>query len=326
MPKTFYKGWYDGVPNESSGNVVFSYWNHVVNEYPQWGENENDVSRYTVDHYIKALEAYMDAHTENDPNKKFIIDIPLTEVYDDGYDPDTGKYIPIFKKIDFIRKLVFYMDLDPRVVAWYFADEPEVWGYDEVVNGVEISRYPELSYLFLKNRYLSIKDLTEKPIIAIFCDTVLFKKRYEKSIQEHGAFFDIFAFDHYPYTAHPEYDYSLKKVKDFIKIRNNINPSLPILFVGQGNGYYEGVNENARVPNKYEHTKLYNEFAKNATNKYGYLLWSWSYSDSEAKENGNWILNQIDNGTAIPEVIENPSVPKRTFWTKFLEIIKRIFF
>jgi hypothetical protein len=327
MAKTFYKGWYDGIPNESKGNIVFSYWNHVVNTYPQWGEDHNDVSRYSAKHYIEALKVYMDAHSEKNEDVKFIIDIPLTEVYNGGYDPETGKDIPIFKTYEFIRQIVLTFERDRRVVAWYMADEPEVWGYSEVVLGAPINTNPELSYLFLKNRYQSIKELTFKSVIVIFCDTVLYKKRYEKDILTNGAFFDIFAFDHYPFASHPEYDFSLRKIGDFIKLRNQINPKMPILFVGQGNGYFEGVNNNARVPNEYEHIKLFNEFANKANNKYGYMLWSWTYADKEAKTNGNNLLDKIDeNGTPIPQVTNNPTVPKITFWTRLSNFFKKIFF
>jgi len=95
-----YYGWYDPNP-EHLGTIALSYWNHVVNTYPSKGKDQNDLIRYSKEHYVQACKDYMDAHTSILPDRKFIIDIPLSEVYSDGIKVAEDGYtenIPSMKK------------------------------------------------------------------------------------------------------------------------------------------------------------------------------------------------------------------------------------
>jgi hypothetical protein len=291
-----YYGWYDGSP-KSQGNVVLSYWNYIVNEYPSVGEDQNDLSRYSKSHYVEACKRYMDEHTKVHPDRKFFIDIPLAEVYyvgtrlaDDGFKEN----IPVWKTLDWIEYVVRELDTDERVLGWYHADEPEVWGYREIVNGNVTNSNPKLEYDFLRNRYWHIKGNSQKPILAVFCDTKLFIDNYYNKILETGPFFDIFGFDYYPFSLtnkslDPNSQINTKKFRDFINISSNIRNDMPILYVGQGSGSKEF---NTRNPTLDEHKTLFKTFIQNCPKerRFGYLLWSYSYADSLSKVNGDIAL------------------------------------
>ena len=284
-------GWYNGTPT-SNGNVVLTYWNKIVNDYPSVGENGNDPKRYSKEHYVKAVKRFIDDHLKENPNRKFIIDIPVAEVWwkgtqiaEDGFE----EVIPEWKTIKWIQYVISKLDSNPHIIGWYHADEPEVWGYREVVNGNPISNAPIIPHKYLKERYDSIKLISEKPVISVFCDVPLFYKRYYTDIKTYGAFFDIFGFDHYPFLIRGN-DGSLDKIKQFINIATEINPLIPIMFVGQGSGSDEF---NTRVPNLKEHQQLYTEFTKWCPphRRYGYLLWAHDYGTNEATVLGDFVLN-----------------------------------
>jgi hypothetical protein len=288
-------GWYDS-PVLAEGNLVLCYWNHIVNEYPSQGVDHNDVRRYTKEHYVQACKDYMDAHVVVNPTRRFIIDLPLTEVYhageriaEDGY----TEVIPIWKTPEWISYVVQELDSDPRVVGWYHADEPEVWGYREVVNGNVVNTSPKVPYTFLKERYDLLKSLSQKPVIAVFCDTPLFKVRFQNDIKQSGKFFDIFGFDYYPFTPSNK-TVDETKFKQFIDIANGIDSRMEILFVGQGSG---GVQFNNRPPTLQEHETLFKTFIKYCPpiKRYGYLLWSANreYITPEAMNIGNQALTRI---------------------------------
>jgi hypothetical protein len=284
-------GWYNGTPT-SNGNVVLTYWNKIVNDYPSVGESHNDPKRYSKEHYVKAVKRFIDDHLKENPNRKFIIDIPVAEVWwkgtriaEDGFE----EVIPDWKTIQWIQYVISKLDSNPHIIGWYHTDEPEVWGYREVVNGNPISNAPIIPYYLLKQRYDSIKLISEKPVIAVFCDVPLFYKRYYTDIKTYGAFFDVFGFDHYPFLVRGK-DHSLDKIKDFINTATEINPLIPIMFVGQGSGSDEF---NTRVPNLKEHQQLYTEFTKWCPphRRYAYLLWAHDYGTNEATVLGDFVLN-----------------------------------
>jgi hypothetical protein len=157
------------------------------------------------------------------------------------------------------------------------------------VNGNPISNAPIIPHKYLKERYDSIKLISEKPVISVFCDVSIFCKRYYTDIKTYGAFFDVFGFDHYPFLVRGN-DGSLDKIKQFINIATEINPLIPIMFVGQGSGSDEF---NTRVPNLKEHQQLYTEFTKWCPphRRYGYLLWAHDYGTNEATVLGDFVLN-----------------------------------
>lgn len=288
-------GWYDGSPN-TEGTVALHYWNNIVNEYALEGEDQNSSIRYTKEHYVNACRNYMDKHTEVNLGKKFIIDIPLAEVWYneaitaiDGY----SQNVPIWKTPEWIEYVIKELDPDPRVIGWYQADEPEVWGYREVVNGNVVNNNPEIRYSFLRSRYLVIRSLTRKPIHAVFCDVSLYSQRYREKVLEVGPFFDVFMFDYYPFTPlNDKVDKS--KFKEFIKIVDEIDSNMPVMFVGQGSG---GLEFNNRVPTVSEHEELFKEFIRHCprSRRYGYLLWSAnpSYASPKAIAHGEIALKYI---------------------------------
>jgi hypothetical protein len=288
-------GWYDS-PILVHGNLILSYWNHVVNQFPSIGIDQNDVRRYTKEHYVDACREYINSHTYIHPNRKFIIDLPLAEVYSDGERIAEDGYtevIPIWKTTEWLNYVIQELDSDPRVIGWYHADEPEVWGYREVVNGNIVNTSPAITYSFLKERYDSIKQVSKKPVFAVFCDTSLFKARYLEHIKSKGKFFDVFGFDYYPFT--PTNDkVDERKIKDFISIAGSIDRSMPIMFVGQGSG---GQVFNNRPPTLKEHETLFKAFIKHCPveKRFAYLLWSGSttYVTSKALNTGNTALTKL---------------------------------
>jgi hypothetical protein len=140
----------------------------------------------------------------------------------------------------------------------------------------------------LKQRYDSIKLISDKPVIAVFCDVPLFYKRYYTDIKTYGAFFDVFGFDHYPFLVRGK-DHSLDKIKQFINTSNKINPAIPIMFVGQGSGSDEF---NTRSPNLQEHQQLYTEFTKwcPPSKRFAYLLWAYDWADDNSVRLGEYVL------------------------------------
>jgi hypothetical protein len=288
--KTKLFGWYNGSP-QSTGNVVLTYWNKVVNDYPSIGVDHNDPRRYSKEHYIESLKRYISDQLNSNPQRKFIIDLPIAEVWwggtriaEDGFE----EVIPIWKTLEWIEYIINELDSNPNIIGWYHTDEPEVWGYREVVNGNPISNAPIVPYTLLKSRYDFIKTISDKPIIAVFCDVPLFYKRYYTDIKDSGKFFDIFGFDHYPFLVR-EKDISLDKIKKFINVATEIDCTIPILFVGQGSGSDEF---NTRTPSIVEHRKLYTEFTKwcPPNRRFAYLLWAYDYATFEAKNLGDFIL------------------------------------
>lgn len=292
-----YYGWYDPNPSDK-GSIALSYWNHIVNEYASIGNSPNDLDRYTKEHYVEACIRYMDAHTFINPDRKFIIDLPVAEVYYEGTTTAEDGYkenIPIWKTEEWIRYVVDKLEYDKRVLGWYHADEPEVWGYREVVNGNVTNSNPTIPYSFLKKRYDLIKSLSIKPIFAVFCDVPLFLDRYYQDILDNGKFFDIFGFDYYPFTPSNKH-IDVNRIKNFINISANIDAKLPVLFVGQGSGTSEF---NTRAPFLQEHQELFQEFVRQCpeSRRYGYLLWSANsaYADSTALINGNLALHFLQD-------------------------------
>ena len=288
--KTKLFGWYNGSP-ESNGNIVLTYWNKIVNDYPSVGEDGNNPLRYSKEHYVAAVQRFMDDHLKVNPNRKFIIDLPIAEVWwggtriaEDGFE----EVIPEWKTLEWIEYVVKKLDSNPNIIAWYHTDEPEVWGHREVVNGNPISNAPIIPYTLLKSRYDFIKTISDKPVIAVFCDVPLFNKRYYNDIKDSGKFFDVFGFDHYPFLIRGN-DASLDKVKKFIDIANEIDCEIPILFAGQGSGSDEF---NTRTPSIVEHRKLYTEFTKwcPPNRRFAYLLWAYDYGTSDAKKLGDSVL------------------------------------
>ena len=290
-----YYGWYDPNPTDK-GTIALSYWNHIVNEYANIGSSPNDLDRYTKEHYVQACKTYMDEHSYFFPDRKFIIDIPIAEVYyegtktaDDGYKEN----IPIWKTSEWVEYVVNQLDKDDRVLGWYHADEPEVWGYREVINGNVTNSNPSIEYTFLKERYEILKALSTKPVFAVFCDTTLFLNKYYDKIIKYGKFFDVFGFDYYPFT-YTNKKIDTTRIKNFINISANIDSNLPVLFVGQGSGTAEF---NTRTPYLQEHQDLFQEFIRNCPEerRFGYLLWSANpaFADSNAIINGNLALHYL---------------------------------
>lgn len=320
-----YYGWYDPNPSDK-GTIALSYWNHVVNEYANIGNNPNDLVRYTKEHYVQACKKYMDEHTYFFPDRKFIIDIPTAEVYYEGTKTASDGYkenIPIWKTTEWIEYVINELDKDERVLGWYQADEPEVWGYREVVNGNVTNSNPPIEYAFLKDRYDIIKSLSTKPVIVVFCDTKLFLDRYYHKILKYGKFFDVFGFDYYPFTPSNKRIDSTR-IKNFINISCNIDPNLPILFVGQGSGTSEF---NTRTPYLQEHQNLFQEFIKNcpANLRFGYLLWSANsaYADSSALVNGNLALHYLNDWIlTTKQPLTKITVP---MFTKIINFLKSLF-
>jgi hypothetical protein len=317
-----YTGWYDS-PIQANGNLVLSYWNHVVNEFPSIGNDHNDIRRYSKEHYVQACKDYMNTHTFVEPNRKFIIDIPLTEVYSNGQAMNEDGYpedMPIWKTSEWVTYVVNELRFDDRVVGWYQADEPEVWGYREVINGNVVNNSPKIPYTFLKERYDLIKSLSEKPVVAVFCDPSLFKARFYNDILSKGKFFDIFGFDYYPFTPSNS-TVDERKMKQFIYFADSILPTMPILFVGQGSGGLEFGN---RVPTLDEHERLFKAFIKlsKKSNRFGYLLWSGSttYASPEALNLGNKALSN----TKVWEREQDSSVTP-SLLQQIISIIKRLF-
>ena len=317
-----YYGWYDSNPS-LEGTLALGYWNYVVNEYALEGKDQNDLVRYTKEHYVRACRNYMDKLTENSPNRKFFIDIPLAEVYfdgsriaEDGYEEN----IPIWKTLDWIEYVVNELESDGRVLGWYHADEPEVWGYREIVNGNVVNTNPKVPYTFLQERYLHIKSISDKPVLTVFCDIPLFLDRYYSHIISYTPFFDIFGFDYYPFTPTNK-TINSKKFEEFINISSNIDSKMPILFVGQGSGGTEFSN---RVPFIQEHQALAMEFFKHCPKerRFGYLLWSANprYANQSAIQNGTLALRFLHEWELSADRLKNIKIKN-----SFKDYIKRLF-
>lgn len=288
----FYFGWYNGTPT-SNGNITIAYWNHIVNEYPVIGNSQNDIIRYSKENYVLALRKFMDYHNKESVNRKFIIDLPISEVYHDGIITASDGYdenVILWKELDWIEYIVRELETDDRIVGWYHADEPEVWGYREVVNGNVVNNNPTIPYTFLKDRYERIKSISSKLVFSVFCDTKLFCERFYEDIKTKGAFYDVFMFDYYPFTLDDRLP-TWHKMGDFVKIHNELHPNKMIMYVGQGSGTPVF---NTRVPTMEEHQRMFNEFCRYVPNekRFGYLLWAHSWADNIAQYRGNLILTE----------------------------------
>lgn len=271
-----YIGWYDGSPT-SAGNVTLCYWNHVVNTFASIGQDANDPRRYTAEHYIEAVERMINAHHAVNGDRRFIVDLPMAEVWYDA----NGQII--FKENAWIEQVVQALDANPFIIAWYAADEPELWG--------EINDRPRISVLHLGSRYRAIKKHSSKPVICVFCDPDLTEEMAEDSIGwSHPKCFDIYGFDYYPYRTQrdlPIYPTACREstIQRMIKAgRGN-----SMMFVGQGSGTAEF---GTRPPELEEMAKLYEEWTHRSHpgSRYAFLLWSWSYADTASKQIGNFLL------------------------------------
>lgn len=315
-------GWYDS-PILAHGNLVLSYWNHVVNEFPSVGTDQNDIRRYSKEHYVQACREYMNSHTFIHGNRKFIIDLPLAEVYNEGERIAEDGYtevIPVWKTSEWLQYVIEELDSDPRIAGWYHADEPEVWGYREVVNGNIVNTSPKIPFTYLKERYDLIKKISKKPVIAVFCDPSLFKARYHNDIKSKGKFFDVFGFDYYPFTP-TNHTVDERKIKEFINISSGIDRNMPILFVGQGSG---GQIFNNRPPTLKEHETLFKAFIEHCPveRRFAYLLWSGSttYVTPQALNTGNTALTKILKWTSEQDNAHN----EVGFFKKVLILIRNI--
>lgn len=319
-------GWYDGSP-DTKGTLGLHYWNNVVNEYALEGQDQNSGIRYTKEHYVRACKNYMNIHTQINPNKKFIIDIPIAEVWYDGSTIAEDGYlqnVPIWKTPEWIEYVINELDSDPRVLGWYHADEPEVWGYREVVNGNVVNNNPPIRYSYLRSRYLVIQSLSRKPVYAVFCDPTLYTQRYRKEVLQTGTFFDVFMFDYYPFTP-TNSKVDTDKFKQFMKIVDEIDSNMPVMFVGQGSGGPEFGN---RVPTVVEHEELFKQFIRHCPRprRYGYLLWSANptYATSKAITNGEIAFNYIREWEKeVDQEVTKPTLLKRIVLKlrKFISIL-----
>lgn len=335
-------GWFDGIRGEHGTenytyyNVNLSYWNHVVNAFPvvfnpdlPEDRQQDNPERYTSENYIKSLHRMIDETTQNFPNAKFFIDIPLCQVYPDtseypsGYrpHPDGGReYCTLFFDDDFYIPIIKEFNAHPNVIGWYTADEPEVWGYRERVNDTVVNEFPPLDLFALRSRYMSIRNVSSKPQLMVFCDLVLMEKT---NFFNDPFLYDIIGFDHYPFKKSGTTNYKDVLHKFFYSARLSITED--VVIVGQGIGAHEVNGNSLRSPSVEENTEFF-QTALNLANRYGFnlkgfLLWSASYATKDEIGTGNSVLfnaKELD-----PKPITNP--PRRNWFQRVIDWIKNIF-
>ena len=279
MSKPGYTGWYDGSPT-SAGNVTLCYFNHVVNTYPSIGQDANDPRRYTASHYIEAIGRMIEAHRSIRKDRRFIIDLPLKQVWRD----ENG--MPVMIDDSFIERIVQAFDDNLHIVGWYAADEPELWGH--------VNNWPKLDHKILGRRYDAIKRHSDIPVICVFCDH---KRTFDLLFDAHVAgrrIFDIFGFDYYPYRTDRDLPVQGSTCRrSFLDKMTQLGITYgarQILYVGQASGTADF---ETREPELEEMADLYEEWTKVISDRvcFGFLLWSWSYASSVQRERGNFLLD-----------------------------------
>lgn len=279
MSKPGYTGWYDGPPT-SAGNVTLCYFNHVVNAYPSIGQDANDPRRYTASHYIEALGRMIDAHRAVRKDRRFIIDLPIKEVWRD----ENG--MPVMIPDSFIIRVVEAFADNLAVVGWYAADEPELWG--------QVNNWPKLDHKVLGRRYDAIKQHSDIPVIIVFCEH---KYTFDLLFDAHVSgrrIFDIFGFDYYPYRTDRDLPVQgstcTRSIFDKMSSLGITYGAKKIMYVGQGSGTRDF---DTREPDINEMADLYEEWTKATPERlrFAFLLWSWSYASAQQRERGNFLLD-----------------------------------
>jgi hypothetical protein len=131
-------------------------------------------------------------------------------------------------------------------------------------------------------------------------------------------------FDYYPFTP-TNFKVDTDKFKQFMKIVDEIDSNMPVMFVGQGSG---GLQFGNRVPTIAEHQELFKQFIRHCSRprRYGYLLWSANptYATSKAINNGEIALTYIKEWEKeVDQEMSKPTFLKRIVLKlkKFISIL-----
>jgi hypothetical protein len=353
-----FMGWYDMQPNHHistqttddpllPNTLVLCYWNEVVNRYPTVFNKDlppdrqhDNPERYTAEHYVSAIRRMIKEHdVASNGRARYMIDIPICQVYPDiseypsGYrpHPDGGvEYVPLYMDSEFISYVVTQLEDEPKVVGWYTADEPEVWGYREVVNNTVLNDFPPVTEQRLTQRYDLISFLSDKPQMVVFCDfTLVQRANYTVS-----RFCDIVGFDIYPFMRLS--DKSMEPMRTFFK--RHLNSHLQYCVVGQGIGPDDVNGNSLRTPSSNDHLSFTRfvlsmnmslsyqfEFTKKPA-MWGYLLWSARYATQREIENGNVSMVTLWRAyikmEPLPTATPKPVLPWWKRVLKFIGILK----
>lgn len=270
-------GWYDELaPTQGMESIV--YWNHAVNRLIP-GADQNDVNLYTVESYIKALSML----PKN--GGRFWVQLPYFQVYTD----ELGKEIVIFEQ--YAYKIIDAFAHDDRVVGFYLADEPEIWGTEWS------SHKDRFDKEAAKRVYRHIKSQNhEKLALMVFCDVWQMNWKFKPT--DLVLMTDILGFDYYPYETQAqvdnkgrdyvirtrsEWNYIKRRIRDISTLLKKYGfSSRSMMYVGQGTGEFDWDGNptfGQRDPYRHELASVIQEFYNNNVEFGRYFFWSKSYSN-----------------------------------------------
>lgn len=239
--------WYNGISPLSVWN-----WNVILDRFDH--RDRNDVSKYTMDSYIKACKSLL-SHLK--PTDRVYIPLPWDQVYN-------GEYGHPESLLLWWRHIVFELDKFEQVAGYYLADEPEHWNTQW---GDRVFCYTGPRMLALK--YREMKRLTSKPILVVHCDLSLYNFP-EKYCDEVGV-------DIYPFKQSG--DIELWQFKDMLKAWKRKLHNIPIrMFVFQGAGKSAGYGQRDFT---FMEAAPYIEAVRDEDFAPSILFWDYPHSDAK---------------------------------------------
>ena len=200
-----------GMYNGLGHDVTVWYWNTLVNTYGPYKGQVDNIESYTLENYVRSINEMLVDMTRHNPGAKAWIQLPWVQVYG-----------PFESLVPWWHKLTGEYGLDSRVEAFYYADEPEIWGseWGPDMGGVRPADVMDL--------LVPAQRMTTKPLVAIHCDKTLYDRNmpgFKTALQ--GS-------DLYPFTMAGDTDVCTFRIR--LRQWDARFDSLTRLFVMQGCG------------------------------------------------------------------------------------------
>lgn len=176
-----------GLYNGLGHDVTVWYWNTLVNTYGPYKGQVDNIESYTLENYLRSINEMLVDMTRHNPGAKAWIQLPWVQVYE-----------PFQNLVFWWESIIGRFELDSRVEAFYYADEPEIWGseWGPDMGGVRPSDVSALLPL--------IQAKTSKPLVAVHCDLPLYDANMA-GFKPRRQGFDLYPFMHGRATSVQEF-------------------------------------------------------------------------------------------------------------------------
>lgn len=314
-------GWYDGVIEQSFGNVTLFYFNGLItNNLPDFTIGD----LYDKDRYIQAIKNFASV-----TDKSIIVQLPYWNV--------NGTFNLSDKLTSWWSDVVEQTQHLPQIHGYYLFDEPEYWGTSLAPN------IPELTHTEAMDLYNIVKSKTNKPTFVAFASLSNFEAKYKNLT----PFYDVFMFDVYPFLSDEtlaqnswigprgsegELNYILERITRWKPVVELLN--MPTVYIGQA--YFSPEFPTRRRLSREDMALTTSIIKEHFPNLDGYMLWSWLYNDDspEMRVWGNeellswfvWSNNMLELGKPVIRAIRNndEAVLNLTNPAPFMEIERRV--